>query len=255
MKIDIAVPFNDIIPPQQIGMVLENKPPYYDQVVHLVNSINTNWDTSKHDYKIHLFHSRNLEETKKEKLESLGCNVVHNPSELQPLMTRENIFSYNYSEKSDYTIILDTDMLVLNTPELNLDKDIYARLSPNQDILSEPQWDWAHKALGLSNEPQHERHFNCGCIIIKSELRKDFYKETINNLPVLRQLEKFHRHFGIQFYNSLLFKKFDWGHLPAQMNVFPQEMDMSEHQPVEILHYLGRLGLRSELKEIYSLYD
>jgi hypothetical protein len=31
MKIDITVPFNDVVPPKQIGMVLDNKPPYYDR--------------------------------------------------------------------------------------------------------------------------------------------------------------------------------------------------------------------------------
>ena len=255
MKIDITVPFNDVVPPKQIGMVLDNKPPYYDQVIHLVNSINTNWDTSKHEYNIHLFHSRPLEQSKKERLESLGCKVVYDSSEIQPFLNRENILKYDYQEESDYTMILDTDMLVLKTPELNLDKEIYARLSPNQGIISEQQWDSAHNSLGLGTHLRTKRHFNCGCILIKSSIRKKFYKETIDNLPLLRHLEKIHRHFGIQIYNSLLFKKFDWDNLPSGMNVFPSEMNVSSHQPVEILHYLGSKGLSPELRDLYSLYD
>lgn len=255
MKIDITVPFNDVVPPKQIGMVLENKPPYYDQVIHLVNSINTNWDTSKHEYKIHLFHSRPLDESKTSELESLGCNVVYDTSEIQPFLNRENILKYDYEEDSNYTMILDTDMLVLNTPELILDKEIYARLSPNQGIIAEGQWDLAHGVLGLEGQRRDQRHFNCGCIIMKSNIRKKFYEETITNMPLLRQLEKVHRHFGIQIYNSLLFKKFDWDHLPSGMNVFPTEMNDPNHQPLEILHYLGSKGLGPEVKNLYSLYD
>ena len=226
MKIDITVPFNDVVPPKQIGMVLDNKPPYYDQVIHLVNSINTNWDTSKHEYNIHLFHSRPLEQSKKERLESLGCNVVYDSSEIQPFLNRENILKYDYQEESDYTMILDTDMLVLKTPELNLDKEIYARLSPNQGIISEQQRDICRAPAG-----------------------------ALQISPLLRHLEKIHRHFGIQIYNSLLFKKFDWDNLPSGMNVFPSEMNVSSHQPVEILHYLGSKGLSPELRDLYSLYD
>ena len=255
MKIDITVPFNDVVPPKQIGMVLDNKPPYYEQVIHLVNSINSNWDTTKHEYKIHLFHSRPLDDNKTDKLKSLGCNVVYDSSEIQPFLNRENILKYDYENESDYTMILDTDMLVLSTPELNLDKDIYARLSPNQGIIPEAQWDFAHQALGLEGQKKDQRHFNCGCIILKSEIRKRLYDEAVNNISLLRHLEKVHRHFGIQIYNSLLFKKFDWGHLPSGMNVFPTEIHDTNHQPVEILHYLGSKGLGSEIKKIYSLYD
>ena len=58
MKIDIAIPFNDLVPPEGMGMVQGQKPPYYNQLLYLIKSIELNWDKKILDYSLYAHHSR-----------------------------------------------------------------------------------------------------------------------------------------------------------------------------------------------------
>ena len=131
MKINICIPFNDLKPPSNIGMVVGKKPSYYDQLVYLIKSIKKNWDSSLLDYSIHAFHSRELQPSKKNELESLGCEVIHDSDELIPYLCRENIFKHDMD--GDYTLVLDTDMLVLKTPTFEYERDIYVMCDIDED--------------------------------------------------------------------------------------------------------------------------
>ena len=122
VKIDIVIGFNDVEPPPNICFVPGSKPTYYKQLLYLLHSINKNWNKDIYDYQTYAFHSRYLPEDKKQKIESLGCKVVYEPREMQPYINRAEIF--NYETDGDYTLLLDSDMILLNTPKLDFEKEL-----------------------------------------------------------------------------------------------------------------------------------
>lgn len=264
MKIDIAIPFNDLVPPKNIGMVQSNKPPFYNQLLYLIKSIQLNWDKSTLDYSLYAHHSRKLDKKKQEKLESLGCTVVYNGSEIQPYLCRENIF--NYETDGDQTLILDTDMIVLHTPTLENAQDIYVKVS-DPNVLNQKQWikvfnkmkirwtkKWGRNGRWL---PARPCHFNGGCMLIKNDKKKEFYDcfADSENLKVLRWLAKKNRHMGIQVYYSLVILKFNWGVLNERVNAYslnPNLAHMLINNDIDILHYLGRRGMNDEVRKILS---
>ena len=68
MKIDIAMNFNDLIPPIGHSMAMWNKPPYYEQLLSLIKSIKLNWDKQVYDYSIYVYYSRDLAREKIEEV-------------------------------------------------------------------------------------------------------------------------------------------------------------------------------------------
>ena len=175
MNIDIAISFNDVTPPKNIGMVLGSKPAYYEQLLFLLKSIKKNWDREIHDYKVRVYYSKNISREKIEKLQSLGCTMIYNPEEVQPLLCRENIFNDKYEGEGDYTLVLDTDMIVLNTPTLHDKKDIYIKPSPNQYVITNEQWKIVNEKMGVPHEDEGIQHFNCGLILVSNKIKKRFY--------------------------------------------------------------------------------
>jgi len=243
VKINICIPFNDLTPPGQIGMVVGKKPSYYNQLVYLIKSIKKNWDSNLLDYSIHVFHSRELKESKKNQLEALGCEVINDAEELIPYLCRENIFKH--SMDGDYTLVLDTDMIVLKTPCLEYEKDIYVRKAGNQAVGN------IDKLCGLMDPPPKGKlHFNAGCILIKNSIKHELYKRSYLNREILDDLLKQNRHLGMQVYISLLIQGFSWGFLDKGINVFSQELGSVDRESVSILHYLGEQGYTEKIKKI-----
>jgi hypothetical protein len=251
MHIDIEINFNDIVPPEKIGMVPKKKS-YYDQLITLVKSIILNWNKEIHDYTIYVHHSRDLAEEKQKELESLGCIIVFNPSELQEYFNRENILSHKTN--GDYTLILDTDMLVLNTPNLQSDHEIYAKPAGNNGTIKRIEWDGIYKQIGVTIEKNFIPHFNGGCWFIKNECKQPFYDYYLEYIDILRFFETRQRHFSMQYYYSLLVKKFDWGIIDSKINVYSYET-----LNADILHYLGvrgyTKGVQNLISEIEKKYE
>jgi len=257
MKIDIAIPFNDLVPPEGMGMVQGQKPPYYSQLLYLIRSIKLNWDKSILDYSLYAHHSRNLDKEKQEELESLGCTVVSHENELQPYLCKENIFTYETA--GDQTLILDTDMIVLQTPTLENEKDIYVKVT-RSNTLKEKQWRIVLKMMGLKWDTGRASHFNLGCMLIKNDKKKKFYDLLMDsqNLKVLKVLESYNRHMGIQLYYSLLILKFNWGTLSKVVNYYsshPEFTRMLIENKIDILHYLGKKGMNDEVRRLLSQLD
>lgn len=253
-KIDIAMSFNDITPPQEICFV--PKPiSYYDQLVCLVKSINQNWDTSIYDYQIYIHHSRELEESKKEFLKSLGCEVIFNEYETQLYFNRFEC--YNYNTDGDYTFILDTDMLLLKTPILDFSKEVYVKETSAQPI-NMGTWGEYYSRCGLGNfQPTTPHHFNGGCVLIKNSKKKEIYNLLHTDLyqTVLRELEQGpgrSRHYSPQIILSLLLKNLDLGYFKPDVNVFSSRpFNLNE---VSLLHYLGVHGYTSTVANLIGKY-
>lgn len=259
MKIDIAISFNDIIPPDGIGMVMGSKPPYFEQLLYLISSIHKNWNKNILDYSIRIYHSRPIHKSKIVKLIKLGCTVVYNPNEVQPYLSRENIFIDEYENSGDYTMVIDTDMLVLNTPEIENKKDIYVKASPNQNVINQNQWRLIDDHFGLKYHSNNVHHFNCGLFIMRNTVKKYFYQLYVDksNLKILNYLETINRHLSIQIYYSSLIRLFDWGYLDKKMNVFSfflEHMEYNSKMPIDILHYLGKNGCNNNVMEMIKSY-
>ena len=255
MNVDIAISFNDVTPPKNIGMVLGSKPAYYEQLLFLLKSIKKNWDREIHDYKVRVYYSKNISREKIEKLQSLGCTTIYNPEEVQPLLCRENIFNDKYEDEGDYTLVLDTDMIVLNTPTLHDKKDIYVKPSPNQlpKGMTREKWKIANEKMGVTHDDKVIQHFNCGLILISNKVKKRFYDYYMCHLETLKLLESYHRHLSIQLYYSILIRKFNWGILDEKSNVFSSYLKNKKYSPdlpIDILHYLGKSGFNEEVKKI-----
>ena len=175
MKINIAIPFNDIVPPRNIGMVPGKKPPYYQQLIYLIKSIKKNWDSNVLDYSIHVFHSRALSDEKKNQLESLGCEVIHDPYEFIPYLCRESVFKYEMD--GEYTLLLDTDMVVLKTPVFEYEKDVYARKAGSQSVTNITESDILSLEVTMGSPSNKYIHFNGGCVLIRNSIKNEFHKK------------------------------------------------------------------------------
>jgi len=247
-KVDICIAFNDATPPDGIGMVARNKPSYYHQTVNLVKSIIVNWDKNKIDYDIYIFHSREVEEDKIKKLKNMNCFIIYDENETQPFLNKENI--YKYKTDGDYTLVLDSDMIVLRTPKLCFEKDIYMMpegVSPN---LNENQWKILFEKMSAKYVESEPKHFNGGCIFINNLIKKDFYNLFEKYIDVLGGLEKENRHFSIQYYYSALLKCFDWGELSPRLNYFSRFLKNNKDPDADIVHYLGIHGYNEIVKNI-----
>jgi len=255
MKIDIAIGFNDVDVPRGIGLSPQNKPSYYYQLLCLIKSIKLNWNKNLYDYKIYAFHSRDLSAKKKEELISYGCDVVYTPNEVQPFINKENI--YNHKTDGDYTLVLDSDMIVLNTPKLEFAKDIYAKKAGNgNSILSEDEWMELLPRMELEFDERGSYHFNGGCFLIRNSKKKEFYDNFLKYIDVLRGLEKQNRVMSVQIYYSMLINKLNWGFLDDGMNVFSHPLLKNKaytaDMKIDILHYLGTYGYNNEVKRLLS---
>lgn len=267
MKIDIAISFNDLNPASGLGFTLRQgkKPSYFQQLVTLVKSIKLNWDKAKLDYEIYAHYSRTLSDEKKSYLEELGCNLVFNDEELLgPCINRMNVFTHKTD--GDYTLILDTDIIVLETPTFSFEHDVTAR-STLHIRWSERKWspiyeifDFKHQQQSM-NCPWNGEHIinnlNNGVLLFKNSQKQKFYdlvfsEKGLNALPVFR---RYNKHMGFQFYFSFLITKFfDFGLFDETINVYTK--DFAETPNAKLVHYLGRIRTMGGFsKEIPQMFD
>jgi hypothetical protein len=129
---------------------------------------------------------------------------------------------------------------------LHFDHEIYARQA-GELSLARATWVSLYKKFGLKYDKKTTLHFNGGCFLIKNSIKKLMYDYYTANLETLKLLEKYHRHQSVQYYYSLLVKKFDWGLLDKRVNVFSRKGYPADTQ---ILHYLGAYGYNSIVKSL-----
>lgn len=247
--IDISISFNDVIPPD--GICFVNKPiSFYDQLLILIKSIILNWDKTKYDYTIYVHYSRFLSIERKDELEKIGCVLCFNSNEIQEYYNRENI--YGFKTNGDYTLILDTDMIVINTPTLEFNYDMYMKPT-DFNLLEEEEWGHLYELMNIKNirtQPEDSiynyHHFNNGCIFINNKNKADIYNYMMSDSYLKHKLPiivEYSRHYSPQIAYSLLLKKLNSGILNPRLNVFSKNINNDEDlKDVDILHYLGING-------------
>ena len=207
-----------------------------------------NWDSNVLDYSIHVFHSRALSDEKKNQLESLGCEVIHDPYEFIPYMCRESVFKYEMD--GEYTLLLDTDMVVLKTPVFEYEKDVYARKAGSQSVTNITESDILSLEVTMGSPSNKYIHFNGGCVLIRNSIKNEFHKRHVSNSDSLVSLLKKNKHLGMQVYISLLIQGFSWDYLDKGVNVFTQEIKSKGLDEISILHYLGEAGFTADVSKI-----
>lgn len=248
--IDIAISFNDIIPPKEVGFVNKSIS-YYDQLVALIVSIKLNWDPSVYDYNIYVHYSKDLNPDKKDYLELLGCNLIFSDAKVPYISNRSNVFNFNTN--GDYTLILDTDTLIIKTPEFEFDKEIYVKPTPANPIYS---WEPLYNRCNIPYNPNEPHHFNNGCILVKNEVKSKIYDLLLSELyqNLLSDLKKNLipgtrvSHYAGQIAISLIYKNFNLGYFNSSINVFSNKPYNLNY--VSILHYLGVNGYTNHVRQI-----
>ena len=282
-KIDICISFNDVIPPKRVGFILNegNKPSYYEQLLCLIKSIKLNWNKSLIDYEIYVHYSRPLDSKKEDELKNMECNLVFDTEETHQgsLNNRGNV--YKHTTTGDYTLVLDTDTIVLNTPkfDFDLDFDFLVKTEPakmfrntpsgicNRDFLLELLV--SHKIILTEDAlPSKIKHFNNGLILVNNKVKSKYYDLHKNCLNLmLLEKSKFtmynlfnanNKHYVYQHYTSFLISMcFSYGFYDSKkLNVFSKFY--KQDSDTEIVHYLGATrkngkgGFSGDIIEVYN---
>ena len=145
-------------------------------------------------------------------------------------------------------------MIVLNTPSLVFDREIYVRRADTPG-LSDQQWEDAYNRFGMTYVKDDINHFNGGCFLIKNSCKQKMYDQLVSKegLRILKTLEEYDRHMSVQFYYSLLVKQLQWGLLNKRVNVFSHTLEHTDpERSVDILHYLGTYGYTDTVKNLLN---
>lgn len=246
MKIDIHIPFNDIIVKGRSDGFVAKEIEYYDQLIFLLKSLKLNWNKNILNYNVYVHFSRELNKGKQQKIESLGGKLIYDKKEYGRFFNKIN--AYKHKTDGDFSLILDTDTIILDTPEFDFNKEIYMR--SNNNVFDEHNWLKWYKILKIDHSTPY--HFNNGCVLIKNSCKEKLFKMYLSgdvNL-LMNDLMKNHKtkHFSGQITQSILIKRFNWGFLPKDINVYP--MGKTNFDGIKLLHYLGSNGFTKEVDEL-----
>ncbi len=244
MKVDILITFNDL--DEYKGGVSKDLR-CVDQLKKLINSIEKNF---KYDYEIYTFYSRKLSD---ELIGYFGSvsNLVFDPEEIG--MNR--ISAYRKNTNGDFSLILDTDILVLNNPNFYTDSEFYAKKSGNK-MVSIKTWKEICKVVGI--DYSGEMGINNGCLFISNKIKNDLYNCLVKYKPIVKKIienNKESDHFDDQVLMSILMKKYSNGYFNENINYYTNNNNKIDEETVEILHYLGKNGMSNpHLRKIINKY-
>lgn len=263
MLIDICIAFNEDYQEEATGFVRKGIS-FYEQLIKLIDSIRKNWDKSVYDYRIYVFHSRDLERNHYEILKREADALIFDKTDLNWTQNKGHIFKYNMH--GDYTLALDTDILFLRTPQFSFDKEVYG--SPGSMMsLKQRHWDVAHKlinkkvspsknaiALHRQGKPFVSNGVNDGCILIKNSIKTAFFRALSDLQPKIFQIKK-REHFLGQITLSIAMKMFDYGYFPPGINYFKYDKaDDLDLKKVSVLHYLAKTDRDPQIQKIIQNY-
>lgn len=270
MLIDICVAFNEYVAYNHRGCVL--KPvSLFDQVCKLITSINGNWDRQKMDYRIYVFYSKPISTEHEAQLKWMCDGLIYDSGDMLHVTADMNrIHAFKYNMLGDYTLYLEADTIVLKTPNLKFDKEVYGAPDNNKLMdLDLDSWRYLYeKYTGSFQQPDHlpmhlnaegkpfvSNGINAGCILIKNSIKHDFYNCLKEQSELLYQRLNGKMHFYMQINCGIAMKRFDYGYFHKGINYFKTrrapKIDMDE---VEILHYLGQTYNDPEVKSIVDSY-
>lgn len=265
MLIDICIGFNESCPAGRAGFV-KKEIGMWEQLDKLLDSIEKNWDRDKLDYRIYVFYSEPLLGNHYEILKRRCSDLIFDDTDLVWGKNKGHIFKYNFS--GDYTLALDTDIIVLRTPNFEFNKDVYA--SPGSLMnMKLDRWRALYEHFGIeyiepSNNPINLNRLgkpfvsvgaNDGCVLINNSIKKDFFNTLASQGKDVYKIAN-QRHFNVQISFSIAFKRFGYGYFNSKINYFPMEkaVSLDIEKEVEILHYLGSAYSDPEVKETVSRY-
>lgn len=271
-SLDIIVTFNEIPIDNKHGFIqkkINNKNiSFTDQLICLKKSIEKNWKSFNGNF--FALYSENLSEECKHRIEKhkISLYKCDDPKKYNRINNR--LTAYSFENNSDYSLILDTDMIFLKEPNLEFICDMY--MSPEGIPLFERKT-WEKLFSFIKHElPEykencyelHEKngesvfcpHMNNGCILVKNSYKKellnkiqkieDFLYDNGNYLKINNM-----KHFFSQIAISLAFhdtknkKMFNRG-----INFISVNVEM--HENVSLYHYLGS---RSNKKYDYLISE
>jgi len=259
MKIDIQITFNTHPGKHVIGTCKVNKPSWEDQLLKLLNSITINWDKKILDYEIYAYHSKPISEAFRDKIKGM-CNVIYDDPNWPPNHPRDNrISAFKNQTPGDFSLILDTDIIVMKTPKFEFDKEFYAKGGKGGGI-DENIWKELYAMTGMTYRPQSRRNdpdfyshaVNNGVLLISNKVKASVYNQLNKWVgPVYERLAKGsgrkwkkirteRAHYRGQILVGLIMKKYKWGWLNPHINVHSGYVTPEQLEEVEILHYLGK---------------
>ena len=268
-KLDILISFNEVpIESEYIFGSCQKLKKFttIDQMLALMKSIKKNWPNFSG--KIIALHSEKLSGETKVNLESVGFTIVQMDCE-ETFVNRSTCFTYQNS--SEFSLILDTDMLFLKKPLFDYSKDIcmgYGGSFPKENRGKwKEMWDRFCKEVGLLNNYNDEAfkiyhtegkevYFpqrNNGCLLIRTSMKKEFLKSYLDIWNKIKQIPVGFSHFKGQCAVGLAYSLMEnRGNLPVGVNFIGSQLPLDEK--VILFHYVGaNKGLTDELVKEYFL--
>ena len=195
-SIDIAISFNDIeFNSYSVGYMkkyFRDKPiSCSEQIVALSRSIQKNWPEMKNN--IYALHSKKISNKNFKLLKKEGINVIYAPIEKQydfDLHNRITVYSDFSSTPSDFTLVLDSDMLFLKPPSFDFSRlvqagyestlsnfdsfDVWKQLYEYFGLEWKKIDNFSYKKYQLTGEENFMPCINNGAILVKNTYKSEF---------------------------------------------------------------------------------
>lgn len=270
-KLDIIITGNDDIINEKVSPTISKKLfgksiPLYKQLESLLLSLRENWEG---EYELYFLHSLPIGPKYKQLLNKYSVTILNKKHSSYPLGIEYNrITAYKYAGlNSTHSLILDYDIICLNTPKLDFSTDFQAMYAGNNEILN---WKHIYKIceinypyLELSIQPFNDYHlndktnilpyFNNGVIFIKNSFAKAIYKNIEEVVEKMSKQKHPMNYFDFQIAISVVLPNMtdNWKLLPKGCNFLrPYKWDGE----ISLYHYLGKKsGVNDNLIKEYFI--
>jgi hypothetical protein len=236
------------------------------QFVILCNSITENWSF---DYRISLFHNRNIPFNKDDlsRLSKLDIDIyaVEPDYENSPYMLRCNALTHKVKNKGTHRLLLDCDTIALKEPNFNLSCDWQAMYA--NSVIGSQYYNHINSKYGYNLDLSGKKigklfnmyldgvecdnffpHFNGGAFLMKEELCESFKRYTCPSYQISYETNMPYmiRHIGVQYGASFALMKCsnNWKPFDAGFNYLAKEYDINKFgkDKITLLHYCGTGG-------------
>lgn len=239
MKIDITITFNDIDKDYRTGVVKSLS--WSEQLIKLINSIKNNWNKSINDYDIYVLHSKPIKNEKLRLFLKSNTNLILDKEEV---LGTNRITAYNQKTDGDFTLVLDTDILILNHPKFSYECNFYAKKAGGP-MISNKTWSIICKEIGVK---ENVYAINNGCILVNNQIKNDIYNDLKKYKQIVKSIIEYNNdnsHFDDQVLMSVLLTKYNGSFFNENINYFTNNNKPINENKIEILHYLGSNGLKN----------
>jgi len=277
--INIIIPCTPNYSGKNIINTVNKKIDMVSQFILLYNSIIKNWSF---DYKINLFHNKNIPFKKEDKeildkldIEIFGVEQDHNST---PYQVRCNAVCHKEMEIGTHRLVLDCDTVALKQPKLDLDVDwqvmyansvidetyyefINTKYDYNLNLKDKVKGPLFSKYMDGDDYSNFFPHFNGGAYFMKEGLCKDFKQLFTPSYGIVDQvnLPRDIRHIGIQYGASFALAKIstNWKPFEPGFNYLVKSYDIAKFNKnnVSLLHYCGTGGFEVAYRDFGEEID